>query len=161
MTATWIVILTVAAAVGSGLNAGLFFAFSTSVMPALAQLPPAQGIVAMKKINVVILNPLFGLVFGGTALAAAAAVVVAIVHTGEAGAIGLLVGGVAFLVGAIGLTMGYHVPRNNAVDALAPADPAAPDAWARYLREWVPWNHVRTVASLIAAVSFSLALLSL
>jgi uncharacterized membrane protein len=31
-------------AIGSGLIAGIFFAFSTFVMKALAQQPPAQGI---------------------------------------------------------------------------------------------------------------------
>jgi uncharacterized membrane protein len=35
--------LTVLAAVGSALIAGLLFAFSTSVMKALSQLPPEQG----------------------------------------------------------------------------------------------------------------------
>jgi uncharacterized membrane protein len=35
--------LTVVAAVGCGLNAGVFFAFSSFVMKALARLQPAQG----------------------------------------------------------------------------------------------------------------------
>jgi uncharacterized membrane protein len=55
-------------AVGSGLMAGLFFAFSTSVMPGLRRLPPADGAAAMQQMNRTILNPLFGVVFGGTAL---------------------------------------------------------------------------------------------
>ena len=57
---------TVAAAVGCALVAGLLFAFSTSVMPALRRRPAAEGITAMQTINSTILNPLFGLVFGGT-----------------------------------------------------------------------------------------------
>ena len=55
-----------AAAVGCALVAGLLFAFSTSVMPALRQRPAAEGISVMQAINSNILNPLFGLVFGGT-----------------------------------------------------------------------------------------------
>lgn len=59
--------LTLFAAIGSGLMAGIFFAFSVFVMTALNRLPPAQGIAAMQFINVTILNPLFLLTFMGTA----------------------------------------------------------------------------------------------
>src|SRR3954469_5968449 len=43
--------LTIVAAVGSGLMAGVFVAFSTFVMPALRRLPDAQGVSAMQVIN--------------------------------------------------------------------------------------------------------------
>jgi hypothetical protein len=46
--------LTLAAALGCGLMAGLFFAFSVAVMKALARLPSAEGIDAMQSINVAI-----------------------------------------------------------------------------------------------------------
>ncbi len=47
-------ILTFAAVLGSGLVAGIFFAFSTFVMRALGQLPQDQGIAAMKSINITV-----------------------------------------------------------------------------------------------------------
>ncbi|HEX4572527.1 MAG TPA: hypothetical protein VH184_18985, partial [Dongiaceae bacterium] len=53
-------------ALGSGLMAGLFFAFSAFVMAALGRIVPAAGIAAMQSINVTILNPLFFSVFFGT-----------------------------------------------------------------------------------------------
>jgi uncharacterized membrane protein len=56
------------AALGSGLMAGLFFAFSTSVMSALGRISPPAGISAMQSVNVTILNPVFFTVFFGTAL---------------------------------------------------------------------------------------------
>ena len=43
--------LTVVATVGSGLMAGVFFAFSTFVMTALGRLPDRQGLVAMQEIK--------------------------------------------------------------------------------------------------------------
>jgi len=46
-----IFILTLVSALGCGLIAGVFFAFSAFVMKALARLPPAQGIAAMQSIN--------------------------------------------------------------------------------------------------------------
>ncbi len=61
--------VTLFAALGCGLMAGLFFAFSVSVMRALARLPAAEGIVAMQAINVAILNPVFLMAFFGTAAA--------------------------------------------------------------------------------------------
>jgi uncharacterized membrane protein len=42
---------TLVAALGSGLMAGLFFAFSVSVMKTLARLPSGEGIAAMQCIN--------------------------------------------------------------------------------------------------------------
>ncbi len=43
--------LTFVSALGCGLMAGVFFAFSAFVMHALARLPPAQGIAAMQSIG--------------------------------------------------------------------------------------------------------------
>ena len=55
------------AALGNGLMAGMFFAFSVFIMTALGRLPPDHGIAAMQSINIVILNPMFLSVFMGTA----------------------------------------------------------------------------------------------
>src|SRR5687768_6156059 len=57
------------AALGCGLMAGLFFAFSVSVMKALAGLPPNGGMAAMQSINIAIINPVFLSAFFGTAAA--------------------------------------------------------------------------------------------
>ena len=55
-------------ALGCGLIAGVFFAFSSFVMKALSRIPAAQGIAAMQSINVVVLNPVFlGVFFGAAA----------------------------------------------------------------------------------------------
>ena len=59
-------ILTFAAVLGSGLVAGVFFAFSTFIMRALGQLPVSQGIAAMKAINITVINSWFFLAFFGT-----------------------------------------------------------------------------------------------
>ena len=75
---------TLVAALGCGLMAGLFFAFSVSVMKALARLSSAEGIAAMQSINVAIINPVFVAAFFGTAaaLAAAASLTIALCHRG-------------------------------------------------------------------------------
>ena len=62
--------LTLAAALGAGLVAGIFFAFSAFIMAALGRLAPEGGISAMQSINVAVLNPMFFFVFFGTAVLA-------------------------------------------------------------------------------------------
>jgi uncharacterized membrane protein len=53
-------------AIGCGLMAGLYFAFSTFIMTALGRIDTAAGISAMNAINAVIVQSLFMPVFLGT-----------------------------------------------------------------------------------------------
>lgn len=149
---------TLATALGCGLVAGVFFAFSSFVMPALARLEPAQGIAAMQAINVKAVTAAFMLAFCGTAAGCVALIVVAVVQWHDSYAVYLVVGSALYLLGAFALTRGYHVPRNDALDAV---DPHAPDAaahWSRYQADWTRWNHVRAAAALAAAAALTGAL---
>src|SRR3954453_3000242 len=83
--------LKLAAALGCGLIAGVFFAFSTFVMKALARLPADEGMAAMQSINVVVLNPMFLGVFLGTAALCVGALIFSWRHWPESGAIDLAV----------------------------------------------------------------------
>ena len=60
--------LTFLSTLGASLIAGIFLAFSAFIMGALGRLPPEGGISAMQSINVVVLNPVFFIVFFGTAI---------------------------------------------------------------------------------------------
>ena len=154
---TWLLDLVRTGAVGCGLMAGLFFAFSAAVMPALRRLHPSSGLAAMQAINRAILNPVFMVVFVGTALVAAALAISTLWTWDDGGAALRLAGGLCYLIGAFGLTAAYHVPRNNAIDALDPTNEASAAKWSTYLAEWVPWNHVRALASTASLVLFVLA----
>src|SRR5689334_24556174 len=55
-------------ALGCGLVAGIFFAFSNFVMPAIDRQPRSSAIATMQAINVVVLNRGFLALFVGTAL---------------------------------------------------------------------------------------------
>jgi uncharacterized membrane protein len=150
--------LTLLAALGSGLIAGVFFAFSSFVMKALSRIPAAEGIAAMQSINVVVLNPVFLSVFVGTAAACLIAIVFAWLRWNQPGAGYLLAGGLLYLIGTFLVTVAFNVPRNDVLAAVAPVDPESAKLWAGYVSSWTAWNHVRTVAALAAAASFSLAL---
>lgn len=150
--------LTWLSAIGSGLVAGVFFAFSAFVMTALARLPPAQGLQAMQSINVTAVTPAFMSLFFGTAVAAMAVSVSALLSWQKPGAAWLLLGGVLYVAGVVGVTAVFNVPRNDALAAVEPARADAASLWARYVSGWTAWNHVRTAAALGATVSFILAL---
>ena len=65
----FIFVLTLLAALSCAMMAGVFFAFSTFVMKALARLPAQQGIGAMQAINVAAVTFAFMAALFGTAVA--------------------------------------------------------------------------------------------
>jgi len=151
-------ILTLLSALGSGLMAGLFFAFSVCVIKALARLPTAQGIAAMQAINIVVINPIFLPVFLGTGGLGTVAAVLALLTWSGSGALYLIADALLYLIGSIVVTMNFNVPLNNALAAVAPESAEGASVWHRYLVEWNAWNHVRTFACILATVAFIVAL---
>lgn len=146
------------AALGCGLVAGIFFAFSCFVMAALGQLPPAQGIAAMQSINVAVLNPSFFAVFLGTAAIALGLGLLGLLGLAQPQSGLLIAGSVLYLGGSVLVTSLLNVPLNQALAEVNPASLEAAALWQRYLSHWTAWNHGRTLASLAAAAAFSLAL---
>jgi uncharacterized membrane protein len=151
-------VLTLLAALGCGMMAGVFFAFSAFVMKALARLPAEQGVAAMQAINVVAVTPAFMAALFGTAVVCAALAVWAFFAWDERFAPYLLAGSVLYLVGTILLTITYHVPRNEALARVEPHSADAQRHWTRYLSGWTAWNHVRAAAALAAAATLTIAL---
>jgi uncharacterized membrane protein len=154
-----IFVLSFVAAIGCGLVAGIFFAFSSFVMAALGRLPSDQGIAAMNAINVTVINPGFMLAFFGTGVVCLAAVASSALRWSAASGTLVLAGAVIYVAGCIGATMLRNVPLNNALAAVPLGTPEAAALWARYLGEWTLWNTVRTVASAISAILFTVALI--
>lgn len=149
---------TFVAVLGTGLIAGVFFAFSSFVMGALARLAPPNGIAAMQSINVVALNRGFLGVFVGVAMLCAGLAVAALVQWSEPGAAHLLAGCLLYLLGTFGVTIAFNVPLNDRLAAADPASASGASLWARYLADWTRWNHVRTGASLAASAFLMKAL---
>jgi uncharacterized membrane protein len=150
--------LTLGTALGCGVSAGALFAFSSFVMPALRRLPPEQGIAAMQSINVTAVTPVFMTALFGTGVACVALIVVALGELGESHAPYLLAGAALYLLGVLGVTMAYNVPRNNALERVDPMSATAAASWERYAAEWTAGNHVRAVTGIAAAAALTLAL---
>ncbi len=155
----WLAGLLWFSAIGCGLMGGLYFAFSVFIMTALSRIERASGVAAMNSINTVILRSLFMPLFFGTTLAALVLALAALFRLSASGGLAMLVGGIVYVAGMFVVTMLCNVPLNNVLQAVdaARADAAAAE-WARYLREWTAWNHVRTIASTAACALFIAAL---
>ena len=92
------------AALGCGVIAGVFFAFSTFVMKALAQQPPAQGIATMQSINITVINPWFMTAFLGTSLVCLILVTFLLLRWQQPGTAYLLFSTSLYLIGCFGVT---------------------------------------------------------
>ncbi len=151
-------VLILLAALGCGLIAGVFFAFSAFVMKALDSLPAKQGIAVMQAINVAAVTPAFMAALFGTAVVCGVLAVWAFFAWDERFAPYLLVGSALYLFGTMLLTIAYHVPRNEALATVEPHSADAESHWTRYLSGWTAWNHVRAAAALAAAAMLTIAL---
>ena len=147
------------ALIGSALIGGIFFAFSSFIMKALARLPSSEGIAAMQSINVVVLNPVFLGVFMGTAVISLLVSILAIRGWEMPAAPYYLVGALFYFVGTFLVTGMGNVPLNNQLAAVTVNDPAASDFWQHYLDRWTRLNTIRTVSSTVAAVMILIGLL--
>jgi uncharacterized membrane protein len=143
--------LALAATLACGLSAGVFFAFSSFVMPALGRLDPGSSVEAMQAINRAAVTPAFMTVLMGGAALCAAVLVVALRTPGAPSSPWVAAGAGVFLAGVLGPTVLRHVPMN---DALALVDPRGTDAaarWRDYARPWTALNHLRAAAGTVAA----------
>ncbi|MBP2704021.1 DUF1772 domain-containing protein [Microbispora sp. RL4-1S] len=155
----------------SGLIAGLFYAYTCSVMPGLRRAGDRSFVDAMQRINVAILNGWFALTFAGGPLATAAAAALHLgygqgdgggdvggldgLHRGRHDGGGVLPWTVAALLchcAMLVITFAVNVPLNNRLDAAGPPERVADPALvrARFEARWVRWNLVRTLASVAA-----------
>ena len=137
-------------ALGCGLIAGVFFAFSSFIMTALGRVQPAQGIASMQSINIVVISPVFLGVFLGTAVLCAALVIFSLLNWSAPGSTWLLVGALLYFFGTFVVTMAFNVPLNNQLAVVDPASAEGARVWENYLNVWTIWNTVRTVGALAA-----------
>ena len=143
-----LILLTGAAAVGAATVGGVFYAFSTFVMPALRRLTAPQGVAAMQAINTSAVRPGLMIALFGTAGACAAVIIWAGVSWQTRRSLLLIAGSALYL----------NVPLNNRLATYEPDDPQLDKFWQHYLRSWTAGNHLRTAACLAAGALLTWAL---
>jgi uncharacterized membrane protein len=144
------------AAIGCGVMAGVYFAFSTFIMTAFGRVDSVHGRAAMNAINATILGSLFMPVLRYDAGRGDRSDP-SVLHMSQLGMTAMLAAGLIYVIGRFACTAIFNVPMNNELTR-AGADDAL---WARYLNDWTFWNHLRTIASTIASGLFIFALLRL
>jgi uncharacterized membrane protein len=147
------------ALLGSGIVGGVFYAFSSFVMKALARVPSEEGIAAMQSINVVVINPSFLGTFMGTAAISLLLAGLAIKDWGMPSAPWFLAGALSYLIGTILVTGLGNVPLNDQLAAVTATDSSAVAVWEHYLDRWTMLNTLRTAAAVAAALSLTIGLL--
>lgn len=162
MKMSFSLIILILAATVTALIAGLFYAWTCSVMPGLGRLSDGEFVAAMQAMNRAILNPVFFLSFMGTLVLLPLA---AFLHYGN-GSVRfwlLLSASIVYVVGVFGVTMVGNVPLNNALDALNLKTASAGEITALRTRFEGPWNAlniIRTLASILAIILVIVACLS-
>jgi uncharacterized membrane protein len=154
-------ILLIITATASALMAGLFFAWSCSVMTGFARLPDKEFIAAMQATNRAIQNPIFFAAFFGAPFFL---IISTFWFYGQTMRFWcLLVAGLIYLTGTFGVTVFGNVPLNNALDGFN-LESAANEEIARqranFERRWNNLNTIRTVSSTLAFILVVIACLN-
>lgn len=154
-------ILLVITATLTALMAGLFYAWSCSVMPGFARLSNKEFVAAMQATNRAIQNPIFFAAFFGAPILLP---ISTFLHYGQSMRFRLLLAAtIIYLLGTFGVTVFGNVPLNNTLDRfdLETATEEETDAQrASFEGRWNNLNTIRTVSSTLALILVVIACLN-
>ena len=154
-------VILIIAATMTALMAGLFYAWSCSVMPGFARLADREFVSAMQATNRAIQNPIFFAAFFG---APVFLVISAVLFYDQSTRFSLLLAATnVYFVGTFGVTVFGNVPLNNRLDRFdletAGVEEIAAQR-ANFERRWNNLNTIRTVSSTAALVLVLIACLN-
>lgn len=146
-------IILVLTATLTGLMAGLFYAWSCSVMPGFARLKDREFVAAMQAANRAIQNPVFFAAFFGAPLFL---MISTILNYGESTRFALLLAAsFIYLIGNFCVTIAGNVPLNNILESFdlsSATDEETARQRTAFERRWNVLNHIRAVSSTIAFI---------
>lgn len=142
----------------TGLSAGLFYAWSVSVIPGTKKVIDSSYLEVMQQINREIMNPQFFLVFIGSMVLLAFS---AVLHYGSGVSFWLLlVATGAYILGTFVVTGLGNVPLNNELDGLklGQLNPSQMQEFRRYYEaRWNLFHQIRTFFSVLAFIASLIA----
>lgn len=145
--------------VAVGLMSGIYWAFTTAVMPGLRDRDDRSFIVTMQSINRRILNPWFLTIFMGSLLLPIATAIALFLDDDDDARWWGVAGAIAAAV-PFAITIGGNVPLNNALDAATPNDDQAATRRA-FEGPWTRLNLWRTITATAALAVLIRTLLTL
>ncbi|ASW76388.1 DUF1772 domain-containing protein [Chryseobacterium piperi] len=135
----------------TALIAGLFYAYSCSVILGLGKLTDAEYLKAMQSINREILNPVFFLSFMGTAVMLPVSTFLC--RAQNPVFILLLLATICYLIGVFGITVVGNVPLNDRLDQFNIGD-ASVEAVKKmrdtFENRWNYLNHIRATCATLS-----------
>jgi len=129
-----------------GLTSGLLFIFTFAVNPGLARLSEEEYFRAMKYINIVILNPIFFLVFMGPLITMP--LLTYLSWNDSSMFILIPISTILYLLGVLLITAIKNVPLNNKLEKLNSTEFKGVFIW--YRKPWNFWHNIRTFFSIIS-----------
>ena len=144
----------------TGLSAGLFYAWSVSVIPGTKRIGDLPYLQTMQSINRAILNPSFFVIFFGSILLLGIATLYEF-QTSRLTFGLMLTAAVLYLVGTIGVTGMGNVPLNNELDVLNIVECSSTQLsdFRKYYES--KWNQLHAIRTVFAVLSFLLAVLAI
>lgn len=145
-----------AAVILTGLSAGLFCAWSVSVIPGTQALSDHTYLQTMQSINRAILNPAFFFIFFGSIFFLS----IASIYQFNSNKITfwlMLASSIFYLVGTIGVTALGNVPLNDQLDVMKLGEIASDRIEAFRAFYETNWNRLHLIRTVFAFASFVLA----
>jgi uncharacterized membrane protein len=140
------------AAVGTGVTAGVYVAFSTMVMPALIRIPSNHGLAAMQRINRLAVRSPFIVAFFGAAAASTGLLAMAGLRR-DVPAASII--GAGLSLGTTAITIAVNQPLNRHLAGLVPEQAVVARAWIQVAHRWTRANHLRAAIAMLALVALS------
>lgn len=144
----------------TALQAGLFYAWSCSVMPGFASLSDREFVSVMQKTNRAIQNPVFFAAFFGAPIFLVISTVLR--YNQSPNFLLLLASTFIYLIGNFSVTVFGNVPMNSVLDRfdLESADnEQITRQRVNFERRWTILNHVRAISSTISLILVLIACL--
>ncbi|WP_159622722.1 anthrone oxygenase family protein [Ruania rhizosphaerae] len=161
-------VLLIIALVTTGLSAGVFFTFTTLIVPGLRDAPARESLAGFQTIDrrlqptapSVDWQPVFGVVVFGTSILLPVVFVVSLSSLSTTSSVLLAAAALLYAAGFWLPTLTVILPFNNRVRDMRLEDASAEAIAAmraEFDRVWVGWNLVRTVASTLSLVLLAIA----
>ncbi len=147
------------AVVLTGLSAGLFYAWSVSVIPGTQRITATTYLETMQAINRAILNPAFFLIFFGSAVLLGLSCIGQF-NTSRMAFWLLLLSSIFYLAGTVGVTGLGNVPLNNELDNLNLTELTSNklEEFRQYYE--TNWNRLHLIRTVFAVMAFILTVIA-
>lgn len=147
------------AVVLTGLSAGLFYAWSVSVIPGTEKVADASYLETMKAINRGILNPAFYTIFFGSIIFLSIGSIYEY-HDNKITFWLMLASSLLYLIGTVGVTALGNVPLNNQLEVLNLGE-LGTSKLVEFRRFYeTNWNRLHLIRTVFAVTSFLLSVLA-